>query len=129
MNNNGYVWAIVEKINNIDKNKKNVINTPSTNNFATKIQILQGFNRSNISAIRTDLKLFKTNTTSANLSFIDLEPGTNYGVFYMASNEGTKDFRRFTEVKWISVSTMFEYNEKLVFFGFLIGLIGLFIIF
>lgn len=113
LENNGFIWAIIEKINNIDKNKKNVINTPLKSDFASQNQLLQGLNRSNLSAIGQEFKLFKNTTGIAEISFVDLEPGTNYGIFYMASNEGVEGFRQFTEIKWFSISTPFEYSANL----------------
>ena len=114
LNDNGYIWAVLEKINNIDKNKKNVITTPKENNYATKDQLLMGFNRSNETAIRSDFKFFNNDTGSSSITFTDLEPGTNYGIFYMVSNEGIYKFRKYTDVQWFSISTPFAYLSMLM---------------
>ena len=115
LNDNGFILAVIEKINNIDKNKKNVINTPDKSNFASLGQILMGRNRTNGTAIGSQFKFFNNETNNtADLSFVNLEPGTNYGIFFVASNEGFDNFRQFTEIKWMSISTQFEGTQKLV---------------
>ena len=115
LNDNGFILAVIEKINNIDKNKKNVINTPDKSNFASLGQILMGRNRTNGTAIGSQFKFFNNETNNtADLGFVNLEPGTNYGIFYVASNEGFDNFRQFTEIKWMSISTQFEGAQKLV---------------
>lgn len=111
LNNNGYIWAIIEKINKIEKNKKNVITAPKSSSYITQSQLLMGFNRENSTAIGVDFKHFKTNN-NANITFLNLEPGTNYGIFYMCSNEGSQGSRKFSEVKWLSISTSFEFGER-----------------
>jgi len=115
LNDNGYIWAVIEMINNIDKNLVNVINTPDKSNFSTLAQLLNGFNRTNITAIGSDFKFFNNDTGApANLTFVNLEPGTNYGIFYVASNEGLDNFRTFTPISWFSISTPFEGAERIM---------------
>lgn len=110
---NGFVWLVLEKINTVDKNKKNVINILKTSEYLSKWQIIRGFNRTNQTAVSLNFQLSTNRYKNISISAFNLEPETNYGYFFMASNEETGNQRKYTDVYWNYFTTPAAFIEKL----------------